>query len=144
MSEENKARSCALLKAWHNKTPDVLDDIVGPGWIDHDPAWPFPELRGPAAAKAALALYETAFPDVEVLIDDVMADGDKVITRWVFQGTQTGDMPGVAATNRRFSVAGITIDRHEGGKMVETWSAWDTLGMMQQLGVVSADAPKGD
>lgn len=145
MSKENKERSIAFMMGWHHKTRDVFDDLCDPKWIDHDPAFPFPDLRGPDAAKAACDLYEKAFPDMEVLIEDAIAgEGDTVIIRWIFQGTQTGELPGIPATGKRFSVAGITIDRHANGKMIETWSAWDTLGMMQQLGLVGADAPMGE
>ncbi|MGW7514496.1 ester cyclase [Streptomyces sp. NPDC054796] len=134
LTEENKKRSLALLNAWSEKDPDALDRVVGEGWIDHDPHWPFPELRGPRAARAALQMYCEVFPDLRVTVAEVLADGDKVICRWTFAGTQTGDLPDVPATGRKFSVEGITVDRHEDGKLAESWSAWDALGFFTQIG----------
>ncbi|MGB3439132.1 MAG: ester cyclase [Actinophytocola sp.] len=136
MSRDNKDRSRRLLMAWTDKTPEVLDEIVAPEWIDHDVNWPFPDLRGPAAAKAALELYRSTFPDLLVEIEEQFADGDRVITRWFFGGTQTGDLPGVPATGRAFRVPGITIDRHADGRLAESWSAWDAMTMYQQIGAV--------
>jgi acyl carrier protein len=82
-----------------------------------------------------LRLCATAFPDLEVVIEDTFGRGDKVVTRWISEGTQTGELPGVPATGRRFRVPGITVDRHEAGRLAESWSAWDILGLFRQLGV---------
>lgn len=141
MSDANIKISHGLLEAWADKTPDRLDEVCGPNWTDHDPAFPFKDIRGPDAAKAALKLYEDAFPDLDVIIEDAFAADDKVCTRWIFEGTQTGDLPGIPATGKRFSVKGITVDRIEDGKLAESWSSWDGLGMFQQIGVAP---PMGD
>jgi steroid delta-isomerase-like uncharacterized protein len=133
--ETNIKISHGLLDAWSNKTPDVLDEVCGPEWTDHDPAFPFKDLRGPDAAKAVLALYEVAFPDLNVIIEDAFSAEDKVCTRWIFEGTQTGDLPDLPATGRPFSVKGITVDRIEDGKLAESWSMWDVSAFAQQLGI---------
>jgi predicted ester cyclase len=85
-------------------------------------------------------MYLEAFPDTHFTVDAQLADGDYVITRWTATGTQEGELMGLAPSHKRVTVTGITIDRFEGGKVVESWSNWDTMGMMQQLGAVPAQA----
>ena len=81
-------------------------------------------------------MYRTAFPDMRITIEDQVAEGDKVVTRWTASGTHQGDLMGIDPTGRRATVTGITIDRISGGKVEETWTNFDAMGMMQQLGVI--------
>ena len=74
------------------------------------------------------------FPDVHLSIDDMIAEGDKVVTRWTMEGTHTGEHKGVHPTNKKVKVWGISIDRIVGGKFVETWERYDTLSFQQQIG----------
>jgi len=83
-------------------------------------------------------MYRAAFPDLVMTVDAQYEDGDVVISRWTATGTQTGDLPSLPATGRRTTVSGILIDRYEGEQVAETWSNWDTLGMLQQLGAIPA------
>jgi steroid delta-isomerase-like uncharacterized protein len=83
----------------------------------------------------AHGMFLTAFPDLKINIEDEIGEGDKVVTRWTFQGTHQGEFMGMPATGKRVSVGGISTDRIAHGKVVEHWAELDILGLMQQLGV---------
>ena len=81
-------------------------------------------------------MYRSAFPDVHMEIEDQIAEGDRVATRWVASGTHEGDLMGISPTGNRVTVAGTTIDRIADGQIAETWDNYDALGMMQQVGAI--------
>jgi len=118
---------------------DVIESFVSPDYLGHDPAEDEP-VRGPAGVRARIERYLTAFPDGGLSVDDQLADGDRVATRWTARGIQTGEIAGVAATGREITVSGVTVSRLEGDLVVEDWTSWDTLGMLVQLGAVPAHA----
>ncbi len=103
----------------------------------HDPSSPSIGL-GPEGMKQLMSTYQTAFPDAHWDIDAMLVteDGDTVVTRWTGRGTHTADLPNIPATGKKATVPGIWIHRVVGGKIVESWNVWDTLGMLQQLGVI--------
>jgi ketosteroid isomerase-like protein len=102
----------------------------------HDPLTP--ELdKGPVGLKQLVTLYLTAFPDAARTVEDLVVEGDKVVARWTGRGTHQGKLGQIAPTGRQVTVTGIEIHRIAGGKIQETWINWDTLGMLQQLGVSS-------
>jgi predicted ester cyclase len=74
-------------------------------------------------------------------VDAQYEDGDVVVSRWTARGTQTGDLPMLPATGRSATVTGMLVERYEGDRIAETWSNWDTLGMLQQLGAIPAAEP---
>lgn len=115
----------------------VIDEYVAPGYVGHDPAEPEP-IRGPEGVKENVQKYLTGFADGHITVDEQIVEGDTVATRWTGRGTQTGEIAGIAPTGKQVTVTGITISRLEGGKVVEEWSTWDTLGMLVQLGAVPA------
>ena len=136
MSEENKAivrRQEEELFTQGNL--DAADEIYAPNYVGHDPSNP-EDIRGLEAAKQAAADYREAFPDLQVIIEDLIAEGDKVAARVRFSGTHQGELDGIAPTGRRVDCTGIVISRIEGGKIAEDWANFDDLGMMQQLGVI--------
>lgn len=112
----------------------VIDELVAPGYVGHDPA--APDQQGPGGVKDFVTGYLAAFPDGSITIEEQLADGDLVATRWTGRGTQQGELMGIPPTGKQVTISGITISRVENGKVVEEWSNWDTLGMLQQLGVV--------
>lgn len=116
---------------------DVIDEAVAPSYVAYDPAAPEP-IRGPAGVRANFQQYIDGFPDGRITVDDQIAEGDKVATRWTGRGTQTGEISGIAPTGKQVTVTGLTISRLEGGMVVEEWTTWDTLGMLVQLGAVPA------
>jgi predicted ester cyclase len=75
-----------------------------------------------------------------VTVDDQLAEGDTVTSRWTFRGTQSGELAGVAPTGKQVTVSGMTISRIHGDVVVEEWTSWDRLGMLVQLGAVSEPA----
>ncbi len=117
----------------------VADELFAGDHIAHDPSIPgIPP--GPEGMKQVIGVYHTAFPDAHWHLEDMIAEGDKVVTRWIGRGTQTEELQGdppIAATGKAVVVPGIWIHRIAGGKIAESWNVWDTLGMLQQLGVVS-------
>ena len=117
---------------------DVIDEVVSPDSVGHDPAEPEP-IRGIAGARTNIEKYLTAFSGA-ITVDEQIAEGDKVATRWTGRGTHTGEIAGIAATGKDVTVSGLTISRIAGGKIVEEWTTWDTLGMLIQLGAVPEPA----
>ena len=96
------------------------------------------KFTGPDGLKQFVQIYRGAFPDVRITINDQIAEGDKVVTRWTATGTHKGQLMGIAPTNKHATVTGVDIDRYQDGKVVEAWASYDMFGMLQQLGVVPA------
>ncbi len=82
----------------------------------------------------AIASNRAAFPDIRIAIEDQVAEGDKVVTRWVATMTHEGDLGGAVATRNRVTLTGTTIERFEDGKVVEAWRSMDTLDLLRQIG----------
>jgi steroid delta-isomerase-like uncharacterized protein len=118
---------------WNQGLLDVVDDVLADEYVGHIPAMPEP-VRGTRGFKELIAAYRTAYPDVHLTVDDVIASGDRVVVRWTSRGTNTGSFMGMKPTGRNVEVAGISIFRIEGGKVAEEWEGFDTLAMMRQLG----------
>jgi steroid delta-isomerase-like uncharacterized protein len=144
MSDQNKTLSRRNLEeVWNQRKLDSIDQLVASNSVLHDPSVPGGKVTGIQGYKQFVEIYLAAFPDIHFTINDQLADGDKVATRWTGTGTHKGALMGIAPTGKRATVTGITIDRYENGKTVESWSNYDTLGMFQQLGVVPMLAPAG-
>ena len=124
-------------ESWKN--PSVIDELASADYIGYDPTEPEP-IRGPAGLKAQLEKYIAAFEGAHVTVDEQVAEGDIVATRWTARGTHTGEIAGVAPTGKEVTVTGLTISRVENGQVVEERSVWDALGMLVQLGAVPAPA----
>jgi steroid delta-isomerase-like uncharacterized protein len=140
MSEENKRVSRRLVEeAFRGGRLEVVDELVDQSYEGHDPGSP-DVIRGPEGVKQLIQGYRTAFPDLDIRIEDQLAEGDKVASRWSARGTHQGELFGVPPTGKESRVTGITIDRISGGKIVESHDNWDTLGLLQQLGAIPAQA----
>lgn len=125
---------------WNGKQEAIADDLYAAAFIDHVPGRP-PELPvGPEGFKRWARIIHRGVADAQYTIDDMVAAGDTVVTRWSCDATHQGDMLGIPVTGKRIHVTGITIDRITGGHVVESWTNYDALGILQQLGVV---APPG-
>ena len=136
MSEENKTvirRSFEEL--WNKGNLSVADELFAPNYTHHDPSTP-DVGRGPESERKRVTLYHTAFPDLKLTIEDIIAEGEMVMARWSCRGTHKGDLRGIAPTGKQFTITGVSVARFTGGKMAEGWINWDALGLMQQLGVV--------
>jgi len=124
----------------------VIDEFVAPDAMNHDPATPVEmrSLRGPEMLKRTVSMYRQAFPDVRIMVDDVIAADDKVVLRWHSDGTHSGDLHGLAPTGVHASVTGVSIDQWKDGKVVEAWVEWDNLGLMRQLGAAPPAGSMGE
>jgi predicted ester cyclase len=120
---------------WQGKL-DTIDELADPKYVGRDPA--MPDVEGPEGLKQFVKDFLSGYPDGRVTIDQQLAEGDLVASRWTGRGTHRGELMGIAPTGKQVTVTGITISRVAGGKVVEEWTNWDMLGMLQQLGVVPA------
>ncbi len=135
-AEENKAIVRSFLEGIFTQgNPDVVDELADPRFVVHDPSSEAGEVDA-EGVKGSIAWSHNAFPDLRVTIEDQVAEGDRVATRWTVSGTHRGEMMGAAATGNQVTFTGTQTDYIWGGKIVESWSNWDTLGMLQQIGAV--------
>jgi steroid delta-isomerase-like uncharacterized protein len=133
-TEQNKAIVRRVFEEAVNQGNLALaDELLASDYVNHDMPAPAPGVEG---YKQVIAMFRSAFPDMVVTLEDVIADGDRVSTRGHFEGTHRGDFMGIPATGKKVSVSYIDIWRLENGKGRENWVQMDLLGMMQQLGVV--------
>jgi len=124
---------------WRDRNFAIVDDLVAEDYAGHDPSQP-ETIQGRDGFKQFVAMYQTAFDDATVTIDDQIAEGDQVVTRWTGRGTHTGELMGIAPTGKEVTVSGMTISRLAGGKIAEEWELMDVLGMLVQLGAVPQPA----
>ncbi len=122
-------------QVWNHGKLELVDQLVAPGCRTHDPAAPGGEFAGPEGVKQLVAMYRSAFPDTEFELQDLIQERDKVAARITATGTHKGELMGIAPTGKRVSISGIVITEFRDGKQVESWSSYDQLGMLQQLGV---------
>jgi steroid delta-isomerase-like uncharacterized protein len=138
MSEENKVLARRVADDIVNPgNVDAVDEIYAPDYVLHDPSTP-EDVHGVEGIREFYETVFNAFPDTEISIEELIAEGDKVVTRWTSRGTHQGEFMGLPPSGKRVEVAGVTISRIEGGKIVEDWEFTDALGMMQQLGAIRA------
>jgi steroid delta-isomerase-like uncharacterized protein len=138
-TEDNKANDRRALEEFNQGNVAAFFELFAPNFINHDPGAPW--VRTLEDYKQWAIELRNAFPDCHLTIDDLIAEGDQVVVRWTFSGTNTGDMVTpmpIPATGKQVTITGITIDRFAGGKLVETWQHGDTMGFMQQLGLAPA------
>lgn len=133
-AEENKTRVRQIYQAMSKGDLMALDHLLTADFVDHNPdPGQAPGLEG---VKQGFTMFRTAFPDFQITLEDMIAEGDKVATRVTSRGTHKGEFQGIPPTGKQVTVTGIDIIRCAGGKCVERWGAFDNLGLMQQLGVV--------
>lgn len=134
-AEENKALVRRFYEEFFNKgNLAVADELVVTDYVFHRATGP--DINGPEGYKQLVSAVLNAFPDFHVTIEDIVAEGDKVVTRYTLSGTHKGEFRDIPPTGKKWTVWGICIECIVGGKIVETWERYDTLGFMQQLGVI--------
>ena len=132
---ENKALVRRFYEEIDKGNIDVLDELVAEDYTDHNPP-PFPDLApGREGLKQAFRMFLKATPGYH-RIEEQIAEGDKVVTRMTSLGKHEGDLPGAPRTANDLKMTSITIHRIENGKLAEKWSDKDTLGFLQQIGVL--------
>jgi predicted ester cyclase len=123
--EYNKGKAAVL---------SVIDELYATDTIQHSSSGQ--DIRGIENYKQHISEFSSAFPDLHFTIDDIVAEGDKVALRVTATGTNKGAFRGISPTNKKVTVEMIQVNRIDGGKFVEAWSRYDTLGLMQQLGLI--------
>ncbi len=129
--EENKTTVRKLFEAFNKRNLDELDELMAPDFVDH-----LLELRGLEANKQAFTLTLKGFPDWHETIEDIVAEGDKVVVRFKATGTHTGEFFGLSPTGRKVTFASIQIYRIVNGKVAECQTVSDSLGFLGQLGAI--------
>jgi steroid delta-isomerase-like uncharacterized protein len=135
VSERNKAASRAVFEIWSSGELDRLDDYVAADVVHHDPYDPH-GAEGIEGHRKTIEMNRRAFPDIQIAIEDQIAEGNRLATRWTSTMTHTGDLGGAPASGKRVTISGITVERFEDGKIVEAWRSMDTLGLLRQIGVL--------
>jgi steroid delta-isomerase-like uncharacterized protein len=136
MSERNKAQVRRVIDEIYNRGDlAVVDELAASDLVIHVSSG---EIRGREGGKQYVLALRTGFPDLHLTVEDQIAEGDMVVTRWTARGTHTGEFQSIPATGKAIRVAGTDIDRVIDGKSVECWAHVDELGLMQQLGAVAA------
>ena len=138
LSEENKEKSRRLLEeAFGQGKLEVIDEVLHSDFVCYDPNSESGEISGADTLKGEIDYFRQAVPDLTYTVDDQVAEGDKVVSRYTATGTHQGEFFGVPGTGKRVEFTGIQIDRFdESGKMIEEWPEYDLLGAMRQIGVV--------
>jgi steroid delta-isomerase-like uncharacterized protein len=124
-NEFNKGKAAAMA---------AIDEVSATDIVAHTASGM--DIRGLKGIKQVYNDWFDAFPDYHMTIDDIVTEGDKAVIRYTWTGTHKGAYMGIPPTNKKVMMWGIEIDRFVGGKIVEAWARMDTLGFMQQLGVV--------
>ena len=136
MSEHNKMLvRRAIEEVWNKGNLTAIEEFVARDFVIHV-STPGSDIHGPEGARRFVAALREAFPDIHFTIEDQIAEGDRVVTRWTARATHTGTFQGMPPTGRQVRMAATDIDRIADGKVVECWSQMDDLSLMQQLGVV--------
>src|ERR1700736_143286 len=132
-TEQNKAVVRRFVEEVINKHNLArIDELFTPDYVNHAPGLP----PGREAEKQLNSASFAAFPDARVTIEDLVAEGDKVVARVSYRGTHTGDFMGIPPTGKQFIVTGAGVFRVADGKIAEQWSNLDMLSLMQQLGAM--------
>ena len=121
-------------EVFNEKNLAYVDEFVAPNGVDHGVPPGMPSDN--EGTKLFIGMYLTAFPDLHLTVEDLVAEGDRVTSRWTSHGTHRGELMGIPPTGKQVTVTGTEIYRFEGGKSAEHWLNMDTFGMLQQLGVI--------
>ena len=136
--EDNKVLVRRSIEGENRADLGMLEDCYATNYVHHDPD--DPTVRDWPGLKQSFLGYFAAFPDGHVVIDDLIAEGDKVVKRWTLRGTHEAEFAGVQATGKRVTFTGTTTYRLAGGKIVEAWWRYDLFGLLQQLAGIPAPA----
>jgi steroid delta-isomerase-like uncharacterized protein len=115
----------------------LLDELVSSDYVEHDPNYPQP-VRGAEGLKQYFQTFRSAFPDLHFTIEDIIGEGDTVAVRQTGRGTHQGELFGIPPTGKQLTVTAMIFHRFVNGKPVESWVNSDSMGMLQQLGVIPA------
>lgn len=131
-------------RVWSNGDLAAIDALMAPDYVNRDPATPAPngEMHGRAGMKALVSALRGAIPDMRMTIDEQIAEGDVVVSRWHATGTFLGELNGLPPTGRAGGTTGITITTFRDGEIVADHAIWDTLGFLRSVGALPSAAPE--
>jgi len=133
-TEDNKALVRRFYEeVFNQRNLALVDHLFTTNHVFHNPPT---TLHGREEFKQLLSLYITAFPDARFTVEEEIAEGERVASRYTFRGTHQGELMGIPPTGKQVAVTGMIINRIVNGKSEEGWLNFDALGMLQQLGVV--------
>ena len=142
-TEQNKALVRQMVEEIFNRgNMSLADEFLAPDFVEREEL-PLGIPRDREGVKQFSTILRSAFPDLKATIDDIIAEGDKVVIRQTWSGTHKGEFMGIPPTGKSVSVGVIDIMRIAGGKFVEHWGQMDSMGMMQQLGVIPTPGQAG-
>jgi len=137
MSEQNESLVRRTIEEIVNQGNfDLVNQLISPEYASFEPT--VGPMRGREGYVALVTSYRNAFPDMKMTIEEQIAEGDSVVTRWRAEGTHRGELMGIAPTGKRVSVQGIVISRIKNGQLVDDYESFDVYGMLRQLGVAPA------
>jgi len=145
VSEENKATVQRFLEEGFGQgKTELVDEVLHSDFVCYDPNSESGEIRGAETIKGEIEYFRQAVPDLTYTVEDQVAEGDEVVTRYTVSGTHQGEFFGIPGTGNRIEFTGINIDRFdESGKLVEEWPEYDLLGAMRQMGAIPAPQQAG-
>jgi len=133
VEESNKALVKRYIEeTWNKGNTAIIDEVIAPDFIQHVPG----VLQGGAGIKGFFAMLHGAFSNISNTIEDVIAEGDKVVWRSTIRATHTGTFRGLPATGKTVTFSAMNLVRLQDGKIVENWGEQDNLSMLQQLGLI--------
>ena len=122
-------------EVWDERKVQAVDKYLSPSHAFVDPN-ALDEKTGPEAYKEIVMRFFQAFSELKFEVQDMICENDKVAAAWTISGVHTGEYRGIAATNKKVSVEGISIHQVADGKIMDTTSVWDTLGLMKKIGAI--------
>jgi len=135
VSQQNETVARRLFEeAWNRGNLAAVDECLAGSYVQEGP---LDTVQGPKGEKAMITKYRNAFPDCKLQIDEIISAGDRVVVRFTYSGTHRGDLEGIAPTGRSVKGKGIDVLHMLDGRIAASYSQWDALGLMQQLGVVT-------
>jgi steroid delta-isomerase-like uncharacterized protein len=134
-AEDNKDIVRRFWGIWEEGNIDLVDELLASDYVNHSPASP-DQPTGPEGVKGVVTMFRSAIPDLRVIVEDMIAESDKVAVRYTLEGTHAGELFGIPPTGRRLSINSIAVERVSEGKIREHWRVTDSLDMMQQLGAL--------
>jgi steroid delta-isomerase-like uncharacterized protein len=139
MNEENKAIIRRFIEAFEKNDQETIRELVAGDYEAHGPGAPKPVDRETLMQR--ISVFNAAFRDLHVVIEQQIAEGDLVTSRLTWRGTHTGEFQGIAPTGKQVAVSAVSIERVKDGKIAERWFLQDYLGLMRQLGAIPSPPP---
>lgn len=131
-------------EVWNERNVAAAEEIHATDWVHHNPSNPA-DIEGVEGLVEHVTMATEAFPDLRIAVEDLVAEGDRVVARWTLTGTHDGgEFAGVPPTGERVRVEGFNLHRIADGEIAEEWAVRDTLGLLQQLGVAPVPDEPGE